>query len=242
MERHVCVRDGRWANWAAPEGHVAFWGCPGQLAAPAGHENRTPCHVSTLGMLYLDVTFEEFASTVGVRLRAGLVAAYGPDLGLDVAAEALAYGWEHWGRSARWTTRRGISTESGKPQHAGFSVGMDSFRCREHRHPGLRTSAAAGFGGAHGSTAAVRRDGPCLWLGPDGSRRTARRQPLDRSHAHRSGTRSTSTDIGGPPCRMTSRNRSRPTSSGLRLVPASPFTPTVRRISAGIISTTIHDR
>lgn len=49
-------------------------------------------------MLYLDVTFEEFASTVGIRLRAGLVAAYGPDLGLDVAAEALAYGWEHWSR------------------------------------------------------------------------------------------------------------------------------------------------
>jgi RNA polymerase sigma factor (sigma-70 family) len=49
-------------------------------------------------MLYLDVTFEEFAATVGVRLRAGLVASYGPDLGLDVAAEALAYGWEHWSR------------------------------------------------------------------------------------------------------------------------------------------------
>jgi RNA polymerase sigma factor (sigma-70 family) len=49
-------------------------------------------------MLYLDVTFEEFAATVGIRLRAGLVAAYGPDLGLDVAAEALAHGWEHWSR------------------------------------------------------------------------------------------------------------------------------------------------
>lgn len=49
-------------------------------------------------MLYLDVTFEEFAATAGSRLRAGLVAAYGPDLGLDVAAEALAYGWEHWSR------------------------------------------------------------------------------------------------------------------------------------------------
>ncbi len=44
------------------------------------------------------MTFEEFASTVGKRLRAGLIAAYGPDLGLDVTAEALAYGWEHWPR------------------------------------------------------------------------------------------------------------------------------------------------
>ncbi|WP_350170192.1 RNA polymerase sigma factor [Ilumatobacter fluminis] len=33
---------------------------------------------------------------MGPRLRAGLVAAYGPIDGLDAAAEALAYGWEHW--------------------------------------------------------------------------------------------------------------------------------------------------
>src|SRR5262245_13793391 len=42
--------------------------------------------------------FEEFARTAGRRLRAGLVAAYGPESGLDAAAEALAYGWEHWDR------------------------------------------------------------------------------------------------------------------------------------------------
>lgn len=49
-------------------------------------------------MLYSVVTFEEFATTIGARLRAGLVAAYGPDRGVDAAAEALAYGWEHWAR------------------------------------------------------------------------------------------------------------------------------------------------
>lgn len=42
--------------------------------------------------------FEDFAETAGPRLRAGLVAAYGPTDGLDAAAEALAYGWEHWDR------------------------------------------------------------------------------------------------------------------------------------------------
>jgi RNA polymerase sigma factor (sigma-70 family) len=46
----------------------------------------------------MGVTFEEFAATIGPRLRAGLVAAYGPDAGIDAAAEALAYGWEHWDR------------------------------------------------------------------------------------------------------------------------------------------------
>lgn len=47
-------------------------------------------------MLLCDVGFEQFADEVGPRLRAGLVAAYGPIDGLDAAAEALAYGWEHW--------------------------------------------------------------------------------------------------------------------------------------------------
>ncbi|MCU1387937.1 MAG: hypothetical protein JWL72_1275, partial [Ilumatobacteraceae bacterium] len=49
-------------------------------------------------MLYSVVTFEEFATSAGARLRAGLVAAFGPEAGLDAAAEALAYGWEHWAR------------------------------------------------------------------------------------------------------------------------------------------------
>ncbi len=49
-------------------------------------------------MLYSVVRFEEFAATIGVRLRAGLVAAFGPDVGVDAAAEALAYGWQNWNR------------------------------------------------------------------------------------------------------------------------------------------------
>ena len=44
------------------------------------------------------MTFDEFAASCGPRLRAALVAAYGVDVGLDAAADALAYAWEHWGR------------------------------------------------------------------------------------------------------------------------------------------------
>jgi DNA-directed RNA polymerase specialized sigma24 family protein len=43
----------------------------------------------------MDVTFEQFITDNGSRLRAGLVAAYGPEVGIDAASEALAYGWEH---------------------------------------------------------------------------------------------------------------------------------------------------
>ena len=42
--------------------------------------------------------FEQFAKESGPRIRAGLIAAFGPDLGADAAADALAYGWEHWDR------------------------------------------------------------------------------------------------------------------------------------------------
>jgi len=44
------------------------------------------------------MTFEEFALTAGRRLRAGLIAAYGLQTGMEAAADALAYGWEHWDR------------------------------------------------------------------------------------------------------------------------------------------------
>ncbi len=44
------------------------------------------------------MTFEEFVRTGGSRLRAGLVTAYGPEVGADATAEALAYGFEHWER------------------------------------------------------------------------------------------------------------------------------------------------
>ncbi len=44
------------------------------------------------------VRFEQFAENEGRRLRAALVATYGPDVGADAGAAALAYGFEHWSR------------------------------------------------------------------------------------------------------------------------------------------------
>ncbi|MCP4967042.1 MAG: sigma-70 family RNA polymerase sigma factor [bacterium] len=44
------------------------------------------------------MSFESFVESAGPRLRAALVAAYGPDDGADAAAAALGYGWENWER------------------------------------------------------------------------------------------------------------------------------------------------
>jgi RNA polymerase sigma factor (sigma-70 family) len=43
-------------------------------------------------------SFTVFARSVEPRLRYALTAALGQELGHESAAEALAYGWEHWDR------------------------------------------------------------------------------------------------------------------------------------------------
>jgi RNA polymerase sigma-70 factor (ECF subfamily) len=43
-------------------------------------------------------SFTEFVIGHETRLRQALTAVFGVDRGKDAAAEALAYGWEHWGR------------------------------------------------------------------------------------------------------------------------------------------------
>jgi len=43
-------------------------------------------------------SFTEFVRGAETRLQTVLIARYGPDLGQESAAEALAYAWEHWDR------------------------------------------------------------------------------------------------------------------------------------------------
>lgn len=42
--------------------------------------------------------FTAFVEEIGPKLRATLLARYGPERGADVTAEALGYAWEHWDR------------------------------------------------------------------------------------------------------------------------------------------------
>jgi len=43
-------------------------------------------------------TFSTFVVEVEPRLRRALTATFGPEVGREAAAEALAYGWTHWDR------------------------------------------------------------------------------------------------------------------------------------------------
>ena len=43
-------------------------------------------------------SYTGFFGLVELRLRQALIASFGPEVGRDASAEALAYGWEHWDR------------------------------------------------------------------------------------------------------------------------------------------------
>jgi DNA-directed RNA polymerase specialized sigma24 family protein len=45
-----------------------------------------------------DTSFTAFVEENEPRIRAAMIARYGPDRGREATAEALAYGWEHWDR------------------------------------------------------------------------------------------------------------------------------------------------
>lgn len=45
-----------------------------------------------------DSEFTRFVKEVEPRLSYAFFAAYGPEVGADVTADALVYGWEHWDR------------------------------------------------------------------------------------------------------------------------------------------------
>lgn len=51
--------------------------------------------------------FEAFVQDEGKRLHRVLCAHYGPELGPEVTAEALAYAWEHWARLASMSNPTG---------------------------------------------------------------------------------------------------------------------------------------
>jgi DNA-directed RNA polymerase specialized sigma24 family protein len=79
----------------------------------------------SVAVLSLVVAFEDFSATVGLHLRVALVAAYGPQVGLDAAAEAVAYGWQHWERVGE------MSNPAGYLYRVGQSAARREFRHRD---------------------------------------------------------------------------------------------------------------
>lgn len=51
--------------------------------------------------------YERFVDEFARPLKEALMASFGPELGDEATAEALAYGWEHWDRIGDMTNPRG---------------------------------------------------------------------------------------------------------------------------------------
>ena len=75
------------------------------------------------------VSFVEFVERVSPRLKAALVASVGIDRAPDAAAEALAYGWEHWERVKTMENPAGYL----------YRVGVNRGRRWRHIRPELPT-------------------------------------------------------------------------------------------------------
>ena len=71
--------------------------------------------------------FTEFFGDVEPRLRYALTASLGVDVGGEAAAEALAYGWEHWNRVGRMDNPAGYL----------YRVGRSRGRRLRRRHSSL---------------------------------------------------------------------------------------------------------
>jgi DNA-directed RNA polymerase specialized sigma24 family protein len=65
-------------------------------------------------------TFTEFFERAEPRLRNALVAAYGVDVGTEAAADALAYGWEHWDRVSHMDNAIGYLYRVGRSRSRRF--------------------------------------------------------------------------------------------------------------------------
>lgn len=59
-------------------------------------------------------SFTNFVEEAGWRIQAGLAASFGRQAGADAAADALAYGWEHWDRIATMENPAGYLFEVGR--------------------------------------------------------------------------------------------------------------------------------
>ena len=80
--------------------------------------------------------FTVFAKEDGERVRRALIATYGPELGAEATAEALAYGWEHWSRIESMDNPAGYLYRVGRTKARG--------RIRRRRTPLPAVEASVG--------------------------------------------------------------------------------------------------
>ncbi len=64
--------------------------------------------------------FTTFMEDVGARLRRAFISMYGPEVGSEVTADALAYAWEHWSRVEKMENPAGYLFRVGQSRARGY--------------------------------------------------------------------------------------------------------------------------
>ena len=64
--------------------------------------------------------FTTFVEDVGARLRRAFISMYGPEVGGEVTADALAYAWEHWERLQTMSNPAGYLFRVGQSRARGY--------------------------------------------------------------------------------------------------------------------------
>lgn len=75
-------------------------------------------------------TFETFAATVGRRVERALVAAYGVEIGVEAAADAMTVAWERWPELSAMTNPAGYLFRIGQSKarkHVRWARGRATF-------------------------------------------------------------------------------------------------------------------
>lgn len=76
-------------------------------------------------------SFADFFRSTEPRISQALIALFGPDIGRDASADALAYGWEHWHRIC------GMNNPAGYLYVVGRNKGRQTFRRRPPIFPAV---------------------------------------------------------------------------------------------------------
>jgi len=79
--------------------------------------------------------YTAFVRGAGARLRRAFIAAYGPEVGAEATAEALAYAWEHWEKVEAMDNPAGYLYRVGQSK-------ARKYRRRPPRLPGVADSVA----------------------------------------------------------------------------------------------------
>jgi RNA polymerase sigma-70 factor (ECF subfamily) len=108
-------------------------------------------------------SFTEFVVGTETRLRHALTAAFGPERGREGAAEALAYGWEHWDRIGKMENPAGYLYRVGRDHARRMTPRrVPVSQTVAHPEPVGRAGASRGAGSTIGKAAS--RCGAAVWV------------------------------------------------------------------------------